>query len=212
MTRTERNFKAVTVAVSDFKEKDKTVRALTDCGLKTFVLKGVKSDKAKLKFAASLFSTVEFFAVGDGMFTVSGASPVDMRYGITDDIKKYAAASVVSEAVSKCCEEDGDTAAEFALLDFALSAIDAAETNPLSVVVWTLVKLLAVEGVDFEDYTVGRGVKTLFRALRDADFSDLEALDFEKADYLNAANFAERLLGHALGVKLRSLAAAEGVL
>lgn len=212
MTRTERNYKAITVAASDFKEKDKTVRALTDCGLKTFVLKGVKGDKAKLKFAASLFSTVEFFAIGDGMLTVSGASPVDMRYGIAEDVKKYAAASVVAEAVSKCCGEEGDTAAEFALLDFALSAIDAGESNPLAVVLWTLVKLFGVEGVDFEDYTVSRGVKTLFRALRDADFTDLDALDFEKADYLNAARFAELLLNHALGIKLRSLSAAEGVL
>lgn len=206
MTRTENNLRGIAVQISDYKEKDKLVRAVTDRGAKSLILKGVKSDKAKLKFAASLFSTVDYYGVGEDMVTVTGANAVEMRYALAEDVKKFAAASVISEAVSKCLGEEGDTTAEFALLDLSLSAVNGGDYDPLAVLVWALCKLLTVEGVDFEDYTLGKGVKTVFRALREADISDVGSLDFTPADFVGAANSAERLLNHALGVKLKSTA------
>lgn len=205
MTRTENNLRGIAVQISDYKEKDKLVRAVTDRGVKSLILKGVKSDKAKLKFAASLFSTIDYYGVGDDMLTVTGANAVEMRYALAEDVKKFAAASVISEAVSKCLEEDGDTTAEFALLDLSLTAVNDGDYDPLAVLVWSLCKLLTVEGVDFEDYTLGKGVKTVFRALSVADISDVGSLDFTAADFIGAANSAERLLNHALGVKLKSI-------
>lgn len=212
MTRTENSLRGIAVAVSDYKEKDKTVRAVTDRGVKSLILRGVKSDKAKLKFAASLFSTVDYYGVGDDMLTVTGANAVEMRYALADDVRKFAAAEVLAEAVSKCLGEDGDSTAEFALLDLALSAINGGDDEPLAILVWALCKLMTVEGVDFEDYTLGKGVKTLFRALRDADIAEIGSLDFTGGDFVGAANSAERLLNHALGVKLKSLVPALSVL
>lgn len=204
MTRTENNLRGIAVQISDYKEKDKLVRAVTVRGVKSLILKGVKSDKAKLKFAASLFSTIDYYGAGGDMLTVTGANAVEMRYALADDVKKFAAASVISEAVSKCLEDDGDTAAEFLLLDLSLTAVNDGDCDPFAVLVWSLCKLLTVEGVDFEDYTLGKGVKTVFRALREADISDVGSLDFTAADFTGAANSAERLLNHALGVKLKS--------
>ena len=212
MTRTENNLRGIAVQISDYKEKDKMVRAVTDRGVKSLILKSVKSDKAKLRFAASLFSTVDYYGVGGDMLTVTGANAVEMRYALADDVKKFAAASVISEAVSKCLGEDGDSTTEFALLDLALSAINDGNDDPIAVLVWALCKLLTVEGVDFEDYTLGKGVKTLFRALRDADFTEVGSLDFTRGDFVGAANSAERLLNHALGVKLKSLVPALAML
>lgn len=205
MTRTENNLRGIAVAVSDYKEKDKMVRAVTVRGVKSLILRGVKSDKAKLKFAASLFSTIDYFGMGDEMVMVTGANAVEMRYALAEDVKKFAAAEVIAEAVSKCLGEDGDSTAEFALLDLALSSINDGDYDPLAVLVWALCKLLTVEGVDFEDYTLGKGVKTLFRALRDADIAEVGSLDFTEADFVGAANSAERLLNHALGLRLKSL-------
>lgn len=212
MTRTENSLRGIAVAVSDYKEKDKMVRAVTDRGVKSLILRGVKSDKAKLRFAASLFSTIDYYGMGDEMLMVTGANAVEMRYTLAEDVKKFAAAEVLSEAVSKCLEEDGDSTAEFALLNLSLSAINDGDDDPLAVLVWALCKLLTVEGVDFEDYTLGKGVKTLFRALRDADIADVGSLDFTPGDFIGAANSAERLLNHALGVRLKSLVPALSML
>lgn len=205
MTRTENSFRGIAVSVSDYKEKDKLVRAVTCRGVKSFILKGVKSDKAKMRFAASLFSTVDYYGVGEDITTVIGANEVEMRYNLAGDVRKFAAASVISEAITKCLEDECEANSEFALLELSLSELNDGEEDPLTVLVWTLAKLLAIEGADFEDYTLGKNVKTLFRALRDADISEVGSLDFTEADMTAACYTSERLLEHAFGIKLKSL-------
>ncbi|MFA6859945.1 MAG: DNA repair protein RecO [Clostridia bacterium] len=90
--------KAIVLRASDYKEKDKIVTLFSlENGLIKAVLKGIKSEKAKLKFASMPFCFAEFeLTKGAGLSIVSGATLIESFFDITTDISAfYAGCSVL---------------------------------------------------------------------------------------------------------------------
>jgi DNA repair protein RecO len=99
----ELNVTAVAVKASDYKENDKMLRLFTpDNGIITAVIKGVKKQGAKLKFAAQPFSFCEYrLAERNGFYTVTGAVQNESLYELTQDPDRFSLASVILEAADR---------------------------------------------------------------------------------------------------------------
>lgn len=92
----------IVVGGEDYKEADRLVRILTpDLGVISAVLRGVKKEKARLKFAAMPFAFCEYnLLVRGGFYTVKTASPVESLLGVTATPDRYISASVMLEAAA----------------------------------------------------------------------------------------------------------------
>lgn len=75
----ELNVSGVVVGAEDYREADRIVRILTpDRGVIRAVMRGVKKEKAKLKFAAMPFAFCEYSLMKRGAYyTVKTASPIE---------------------------------------------------------------------------------------------------------------------------------------
>lgn len=92
---------AIVLRSVDYKEKDKIVTLFClESGLIKAVLKGVKNEKAKLKFAAMPFCFAEFeLQSGQSMPIVSGVSLIESFYTVTQDISAYYAGCAVLKVI-----------------------------------------------------------------------------------------------------------------
>ncbi len=90
---TEEKVRAIVLSSRDYKEKDKLVELFTvEDGLKTVVLKGVKNNNAKFKFAKEPFCFGEFVLTGaSDIKTVTQANLVDSFYDISNDYDRFIA-------------------------------------------------------------------------------------------------------------------------
>lgn len=86
----------------DYKEADKLVKLLTaEQGVIHVLMKGVKKEKAKLKFAAMPFSFCEYRLIErGGFYTVITASEQGSLFDIMYDPDKYLIASIMLESGS----------------------------------------------------------------------------------------------------------------
>jgi len=103
--------KALNIRAQDYSEGDKLLTLITpERGKITAKIKGVKTPKSKLKYAASPLSFGEYFLVSrGGRYTVTGCDLKENFSGIIEDPVKYFAASVILEAVNKLTKENSDT-------------------------------------------------------------------------------------------------------
>ena len=95
--------KALVIGGRDFKEKDKLVELFTlEEGKITVSMKGVRGDKAKMKFAKEVFCFGEYVLENTkGMNIVSQVEIVDNFFGLTSDIDKFYEASAIVDIVRK---------------------------------------------------------------------------------------------------------------
>lgn len=86
----------------DYKEADRLVKLLTaEHGVIHVLMKGVKKEKAKLKFAAMPFSFCEYQLMErDGFYTVKTASEQGSLFDIMYDPDKYLIGSLMLEAAA----------------------------------------------------------------------------------------------------------------
>ncbi len=101
---------AIALGAEDYKESDKLVRLLTpDFGVVRALMRGVKKEKAKLKFAAMPFAFCEYsLMLRGGFYTVKTASPIESLFGVTHSPDTFLVASVMLETAA---EATGDTPA-----------------------------------------------------------------------------------------------------
>lgn len=92
---------AIVLRATDHKEKDKLVSLFClEQGLIKAVLKGVKAEKAKLKFAAMPFCFGEFeLQTGKAYPIISGVSLIESFYAVTQDISAYYAGCAVLKVI-----------------------------------------------------------------------------------------------------------------
>ncbi len=95
--------KGIVVGAKDFKEKDKLVELFTlEEGRLTVSMKGVRGEKAKMKFAKEVFCFGEYVLENTkGLNVVSQVEIIDNFFGLTKDITKFYEASAVIDIVKK---------------------------------------------------------------------------------------------------------------
>lgn len=99
--------KGVVIGGVNIKEKDRLVSIYTlERGKMSISMRGVRGDKAKLKFAKELFCFGEFLLEeGKSSRVVTAVDVIDDFYGIAKDIDKYFEACAILDVVSKFGEE-----------------------------------------------------------------------------------------------------------
>lgn len=107
----ELNVSGVAVGAEDYREADRIVRILTpDRGVIRAVMRGVKKEKAKLKFAAMPFAFCEYSLMKRGAYyTVKTASPIESLFGVTRSPDAYLSGSVMLEAAAEAAGESAAT-------------------------------------------------------------------------------------------------------
>ena len=105
----ELNVSGVAVGAEDYREADRIVRILTpDRGVIRAVMRGVKKEKAKLKFAAMPFAFCEYSLMKRGAYyTVKTASPIESLFGVTRSPDAYLSGSVMLEAAAEAAKKRG---------------------------------------------------------------------------------------------------------
>ena len=90
----------VVIGATDYKESDKLISILTPTlGLIRAHMRGVKKEKAKLKFAAMPFAFCEYSLMRRGDFyTVKTATQIESLLGVSKTPETYVTASVLLEA------------------------------------------------------------------------------------------------------------------
>ena len=95
--------KALVIGGRDVKEKDKLVELFTlEEGKMTVSMRGVRGDKAKMKFAKEIFCFGEYVLENTrGMNIVTQVEIIDNFFGLTKDIDKFFEASAIVDIVKK---------------------------------------------------------------------------------------------------------------
>ena len=122
----------IVVGTDDYKEADKLVRILTpDLGVVRAVMRGVKKEKAKLKFAAMPFAFCEYSLLKRGAFySVKTATPVESLFGVTKAPEAYVCASVMLETAAEAAGMNNSAA--FVALLTALKNIIYSDVSPFA--------------------------------------------------------------------------------
>lgn len=101
--------KCIVLKVSDYRDDDRLVKALTaEHGMVSVLLRGVKKAKAKLKPFAQAFSVFDSRLVSNKSAFLTPVEPMLIRDGfaLCADLKAFAAASVAAEAtIESICDE-----------------------------------------------------------------------------------------------------------
>lgn len=132
---------------ADYKESDKLVRILTpELGVISAIMRGVKKEKAKLKYASMPFSFCQYTLMRRGDFyTVKTASQIESLFGVTSTPDMFVSASVMLETASAAT--DGSNCADvfITLLD-GLKTLMYSGVAPQSVCLKFVIYLLVQGG------------------------------------------------------------------
>ncbi len=199
MKRAEIRLQGIVARAIDYKDNDKMVTIITDSGSLNLIVKGVKSEKAKLKLAASLFSYVDYYCLDGEVKQVKTATVLKPHLKLTLDLKKYSSASIIVELAEKLCRVGGETEAEFNVVKNALTAIEDDELSPLLIAVISLKRLLDIEGVDLEEYTIPQRVRAILTYISNAG-GDYDTLDCTEADLLAVLATLSKIFSHAFSI------------
>ncbi len=199
MKRAEINIKGIVARTADYKDNDKMVTVITSIGSQNLIIKGVKSEKAKLKLAASLFSYADYYCLDGEVKQVKTATVLAPHIALTMDLRSYSAASIIVEVVEKLCRAGNETAEEFEITRTALAAIEEGGVSPLLVAVIVLKRLLDLEGVDVEDYAIPQRVRAILTYISNAS-GDYDAIDCTEGDVLAVLSTMSKIYQHAFSI------------
>ena len=140
---------ALLLRAADYGENDKIVTLLTaERGKISASLKGVKKAGARLRFAAQPFCFAEYvFAARGTRNTVTSASLYDAFFPLCEDMGRFYAAAVVTDACDKLALEGMQTGE---LLVAAVSALEALCADDELALVKFLLSALAFAGYPVE--------------------------------------------------------------
>lgn len=140
---------ALLLRAADYGENDKIVTLLTaQRGKIAAALKGVKKAGAKLRFAAQPFCFAEYVLAERGTRnTVTSASLYDGFFGLCEDVTRYYAAAVVTDACDKLALEGMQSGP---LLVAAVSALEGLCADDELALVRFLLAALAFAGYPVE--------------------------------------------------------------
>lgn len=91
----------------DFGENDKILTLyLAQKGKVAVKARGCKSQKSKLKYAATPLCFGKYYLAGRGRYTLAGCDLIDSFFSVTVDPVKYYCACVILEVADKMCLEE----------------------------------------------------------------------------------------------------------
>lgn len=98
--------KGIVLGGINYKEKDKLVKLYTlEKGKITVTMRGVRGDKAKLKFAKEVFCFGEYIIEEGKTNIVTSVDVIDSFYGISQNIEKYYEGCAILDIVDKFSQE-----------------------------------------------------------------------------------------------------------
>ncbi len=204
MKRAEVRLQGIVARAIDYKENDKMVTIITKNGSPNLIVKGVKSEKAKLKLAVSLFCYADYCCLDGEVKQVKTATVLDPHASLCLDLKKYSAASIIVEIAEKLCKVGGETEAEFWVVKNALTAIEEGEASPLLIAVISLKRLLDIEGVDLSDYAIPTRVKSILSYVQNTH-GDYDSIDCTEGDVLATLSTLSKIFSHAFSIYSKSI-------
>lgn len=100
--------KGLILRETPYKEADVMLSVLTECGGKLSVLaRGAKRKSSRMSAAVQLLTYSEFTLYeSGGRYTLNEAEPIEMFYGIRDDIVKLALASYFAEVLEQASDQE----------------------------------------------------------------------------------------------------------
>lgn len=207
MKRKESKVTGIVARSIDYKDNDKLLTVVTATGTASVIIKGVRSEKAKLKMACSLFSLVDYSCMecSGGLYQATTATVLRQHFSVWTDIKRYSAASVLTEAISRVAAESTDTIEELELLKNLLEVVDESDINPLVVAAYGLNLLFSLEGVDYEDFAIPISERELLTALSNSGLTELDSLDATAPLLLALLGTMGRIYHYAFSSKLNSI-------
>lgn len=143
--------KAIVIKSTDKKEKDKSVLLFSlEKGKFWATLKGVRADKAKLKYAKEPFCFADFvLEEGKGGLIVTNVETIETFHDICLDSDKYFEATALLEIIdSMNFENDAEIYAVFMLLLQSLKTLCFAQVSLYAVILKFLVELFKINGIE----------------------------------------------------------------
>lgn len=140
-------YTAILIRASESKDFDKKVHLFTlEKGMINATMKGVKRQKAKLKFGAEPFSFCQYETVTkNGYHTVIGCSPIEDLFGLTQDPDKYLIGCVMLE-VSERAASSLESPELFILLLKCLKALLYCEKSSENILAYFVLHCLKLSG------------------------------------------------------------------
>lgn len=139
---------AIVIRAINYSENDRLLTLLTlERGRITAKIKGCKSPKSKLRYAASLLSFGEYLLVEkDSRYTVTGCNSKDSFQLITEDINKYYVASIIMETANRLTEDSIECSELFLTVLRLLNILCYQDIDPKIIAVKAILDIMKVSG------------------------------------------------------------------
>lgn len=144
--------KGIVISAKDFKDSDKLVTIFSfDYGVIHARARGVKKDKAKLRFAVQPFALVEFMlSEKGGFYTIINATSIDQFFDITTDFDNYIFMLACLEVVEKTIKENSPEQKLFLILLSSFNAVCYAHVSAMVVFIKFMLEALKILGFGIE--------------------------------------------------------------
>lgn len=216
--------KAIVIGSIDYKEKDKLVQLVSlEYGKIFAVIKGVRTDKAKLKFACQPFCFADFSFIKTGdKFQITSATLIDSFYDLTKDYDDYTNCLKMLDIVKETFVEEQTSTTVFVKLIKSLSEICYNKINSKIILIKFILSVLndigyglkfnkcSVCGCDFErkkyiNYSSGELVcmKCFEVGNKEIDsgiFSALKMINSTELERLNTIKISNNILDNAIKI------------
>lgn len=136
-------FTGIVVKSIDYKEKDKLVTIFSlELGLITATLKGVRQEKAKLKYAAMPFCFGEFVATSkNGFFVITECYQIESFYDLITNYSKSITGFLFLETTSIIMRKEPDEEWFLTLINY-LKTLQYSDANPIIVAIKFILETL----------------------------------------------------------------------
>ena len=140
--------KAIVLKALDYKEKDKLLELFSlEKGKITVSLKGVRSLKAKLKFAGGPLNLIEYTLISrNGKYTVTGASIISSFFNIASNFLNYTVSCIVLEILNKTLRQEEVNAELFVLALKTFNALQIDNVNSHLILLKFYLEVLKILG------------------------------------------------------------------
>lgn len=198
------NFLGIVLRSIDYKEKDKLLTIATQEGIITVLAKSVRSQTSKLKAFTGVLTFGEF-SVQEGK-TGKILTQVECHesfYNCWTDQQKYTSALLCLEAYEKCFGSEEDADKPFVLLLKALKEINYNTTLPAASVLWFLLKVSSLMGIDYsqiEDFD--KKAMYFLQAMDKLDCSEIDSLELSHGMVADALKYFYMLFDSDYGIKI----------
>lgn len=126
--------KGIVLSAKDYRDNDKIISVLSEQGVISARLRGVKKNGAKLVFAAQPFVFAEFVLIKSGDFyTCINATCIDQFYNITQDFDSFIFMLACNEICLKSVKENDPQRELTVLLATCLKIVCYEKASPMSV-------------------------------------------------------------------------------